>query len=121
MKKIVATVFILSSSLALAQMTYFDPTHRIDDDRIYFFTQTMCPHCNHAATYIAKTYPDLKIDYLEITDTQNQESFIACANKFHLNKRKLGTPLICMGQHYILGWTEEEQKHFDEYVKNFIE
>ena len=121
MKKLIALALIFIPSVALAQMTYFDPTHRIDDEHIYFFTQSMCPHCNHAAAYITENYPDLKIEYLEITDPKNQDSFIACADKFYLNKRQLGTPLICMGQHYILGWSQEEQNKFDVYVKDFIE
>ncbi len=120
MKKLLYILFFTSLPV-VAQKTHFDSTDRIDDDQIYFFTQNMCPHCNHAATFIANKYPDLKIKYLEIDTHENREAMIACADKFNVNKRQLGTPLICMGQHYILGWSEEEEKKFDEYVKDFIE
>ena len=42
-------------------------------------------------------------------------------DKFYLDKSKLGTPLICMGQNVILGWGEDQQKQFDEYVIIFMQ
>lgn len=121
MKKLFLLAFLFNASFAMAQMSYYDPTGHIDNDHIYFFTQDGCPHCAQAIDYIKQSYPNTKIEYLKIADLKNQDSFFACANKFGLNKRQLGTPLICMGQHYILGWSEDQEKQFDEFIKDFIE
>ena len=49
----------------------------------------------------------------------NLELFIKCADKFRLDKRSLGTPLICIGNNYILGWNRDNEKKFDEYIIQF--
>lgn len=123
MKRILSLLFgvLCISHLAVAQeMTPVYQSDKIDNETIYFFTKDMCPYCNHAATYIATNYPQLHVEFKDITTEENMELMIACADKFKLNKRQLGTPLICMGQHYILGWSESEAKNFDSYVKDFL-
>ena len=50
---------------------------------------------------------------------QNPESrklFEKCAEKFNIDKRELGTPLICMGNNYILGWSKNAGIQFDSYL-----
>lgn len=94
-------------------------TKKIDDGHIYFFGQERCPHCRSAKEYISKNYASVKIEYRDIAIRENQAGFVACAEKFRLDKDLWGTPLICMGQNVILGWGEKEQTLFDEYVKAF--
>ena len=95
-------------------------TKQIDDEHIYFFEQKGCPHCIHAKEYVSKKYPNLKVKYLDISQKENQAGFVACADKFGLDRKSLGTPLICMGQNFILGWSDDEQYEFDMYVKAFV-
>ena len=94
-------------------------TKKIDDKHIYFFSQERCPHCHNAKEYISKNYVNVKIEYRDIATRENQAGFVACAEKFNLDKESWGTPLICMGQNVILGWDDKKQALFDEYVKAF--
>ncbi len=91
----------------------------LDEAKIYHFYQPMCPHCHEAIDYINVAYPDVKMELVDITTGgENYNLFIKCAKKFNLG-REIGTPLFCMGGHYIMGWSEEQKKQFDEYVKEF--
>ena len=65
-------------------------------------------------------YPNLEMKLINIRQSrENFELLLKCAKKFNIGNN-LGTPLICMGDNYIMGWSEEQQKQFDEYVKDFI-
>ena len=91
----------------------------ISDSEIYFFYQTTCPHCHHAADYIKQKYPNLKMQNLDVRVRQNFDLFLKCAQKFNLPNDSLGTPLICMGNHYIMGWSSADANKFDIYVRRF--
>ena len=92
----------------------------ISPKEIYVFTQATCSHCWAAEDYLKDKYPDLKIQKKDLADQQNRTLFFACAAKFKLDKNKLGTPLFCMGDHYIMGWGRSERKLFEEYVTEFL-
>lgn len=88
-------------------------------DKIYLFYQTTCPHCHHAIEYINTKYPNLDMVLVNIENTENYKLFVKCAQKFKLGNR-IGTPLFCIGEHYLMGWSAQYQQQFDEYVKPFI-
>lgn len=92
----------------------------IQEKEIYLFTQKTCPHCWAAEAYLKEKYPSLSIQSRDISDQQNRALFFACGEKFGLSKIKMGTPLFCMGEHYIMGWNQEEQNKFDTYVQDFL-
>ncbi len=92
---------------------------QISNKYIYFFYQSTCPHCHHASAYIRKKYPRLKMVNLDVKDPDNYNLFLKCAQKFHLSQNTLGTPLICMGNNYIMGWSDMDEPRFDTYVKAF--
>lgn len=92
----------------------------IQEKEIYLFTQRTCPHCWAAEAYLKEKYPSLTIEPREISDRKNLALFFACGEKFGLDKARMGTPLFCMGKHYIMGWSQEEQDQFDTYVKDFL-
>ena len=117
---LIATLIVAGVSFCVSYFTGFS-SKLIDDNHIYFFEQSTCPHCHHAKAYIQKTYPNVAIQYMDVQKPENQKSFFACADKFYLDQTKLGTPLICMGQNVVLGWGEDQQKQFDEYVKIFMQ
>ena len=94
-------------------------TQNISSNHIYFFYQTSCPHCHYAADYISKKYPDLKMINLDVRQQGNFNLFLKCAGKFKLDQNELGTPLICMGDHYIMGWSDTDKVKFDSYVQKF--
>ena len=87
---------------------------------IYDFVQKGCPHCLAAEEYLKETYPNLTVQYKDIANSQNRKLFFVCGAKFGLNKVTMGTPLICMGDKYILGWNVAEQAKFDTYVQDFL-
>ncbi len=91
----------------------------ISIDKIYFFYQDSCIHCHHAFEYINKKYPTLKIDKVNINNTNGAVLFLQCARKFKLGSM-IGTPLFCIGDNYVMGWGEEQQQKFDSYIKSFL-
>lgn len=43
-----------------------------------------------------------------------------CVKKFNINNDDLHLPLICMGDHYIMGWDDaKDGQRFNEYLKDF--
>ena len=69
----------------------------IQSDKIYFFYSETCPHCHDAEAYL----------------------FVKCAEKFNLGQR-IGTPLFCMGDNYLMGWAPEYENRFDAYARPFL-
>lgn len=92
---------------------------KISDNQVYFFYQTTCPHCHHAADYVKKKYPDLNIVAVNIAQHDGFKLFEKCARKFDLTEN-LGTPLFCMGDKYLMGWSSSYEKQFDAYVQPFL-
>ena len=92
----------------------------LSPNEIYIFTQSTCSHCHAALRYLEKNYPDLKVRNMDISNAKNAILFYRCAAKFKVESTHLGTPLFCMGSHYILGWGSDEQKQFESYVKEFL-
>lgn len=91
----------------------------LESDKIYNFYQPSCPHCHEAINYINAKYPNVKMELVNITSGHdNYNLFMQCAKKFRLG-REIGTPLFCMGNQYIMGWSQQQQEEFDEYVKDF--
>ena len=97
-------------------------TKQIDDNKIYFFSQYGCPHCNDALDFIAKNFDN--VDNFKIIDInankENLELFVKYAEKYDLDKSTLGTPLICIGDKYFLGWNNEYEKDFIKYANEFF-
>lgn len=94
------------------------------ETQIEFFMHDGCPYCEKALQYISANYPQLPMQVMEIGNGDekgdNLKKFITCARRFKLTGNRLGTPLICMGQHYLLGWSPENEKLFNEYAKPFM-
>ena len=91
-----------------------------DSQEIEFYTHDGCPYCAKALKYIQINYPKLPVKIYEIDIAVNMRRFVECADKFKLDRKQLGTPLICMGDRYIMGWSPENQKLFNEYVQPYL-
>lgn len=87
-------------------------------NKIYFFYQNTCQHCHDALQHINSLQKDLPIIAINIADNSGYQLFVKCAKKFNLGNN-IGTPLFCIGDKYIMGWSNENAKLFDEYTKNF--
>ncbi len=106
-----ATALILWCGNASAEET-------LSHDKIYFFSYDGCPYCHQAEDFINKNYPRLKIEKMDIHKPGGMYLLRKCAEKFKLG-RNVGTPLFCMGDDYIMGWSEEMQERFIELSKPF--
>lgn len=92
-----------------------DNAKKLNPEKIYFFYQSTCPHCHHALEYINRTAPDVELEMIQV-DGSGRDLFIQCVEKFDLPRDAIGTPLICMGDNYLMGWSQEYEVRFDEYV-----
>ena len=103
------------SCIALLTACSKDDANKLDPNKIYFFYQSTCPHCHHALEYINRSAPDVSLEMVSI-DGPGRDLFLQCVEKFDLPRNAIGTPLICMGDNYLMGWSPEYEIKFDEYI-----
>lgn len=107
--------FLLFLFMTIPLISGCQKKEKLEDDKVYFFYQTTCPHCHIALEDINRIAPDLELYMYEISGS-GRELFIQCVEKFDLPRNQIGTPLICMGNSYIMGWSGEEAIKFADYV-----
>lgn len=115
MKKLLALFLLLPLFTAACKNSDTD----IRPDKVYFFYSDTCPHCHDALDYINQKYPDLQLTMVNVANQGGYDLFTRCAAKFKLGRR-IGTPLFCMGDNYIMGWAPQYQSRFDNYIKPFL-
>ncbi len=80
----------------------------VTKDGFVMFSQEFCGHCHTAKAFIDQkirpAYPDLVIQDFDIASPENFELMKAYARAYHLDARRLGTPLIFVGEEMLLGW-----------------
>lgn len=94
-------------------------TATLQNNKIYFFYYNECPYCHHAMDYVNRKYPELNVTMVNIYHNGGYDLFTKCAAKFNLG-RNIGTPLFCMGDNYLMGWSPASEKTFDTYVEEFL-
>ncbi len=72
------------------------------DSQIYFFFQKGCPHCRDALQYIKGRYPHLQLIGRDISLPGNMRLFQQAVYDYGIYGM-VGTPLICLGNNYIMG------------------
>lgn len=110
--------YILSLLVVIGFICGCDNQPQISNDKIYFFFYDGCPYCHHAMEYINKKYPSLDITKVDVYQAEGYKLFETCGKKFKLES--MGTPLFCMGDKYIMGWSKNNERKFDRFVKPFI-
>ena len=118
MKKILAV--LCAFGLLLTAACTSSSEDDLSKDKIYFFYQTTCPHCHDHPAYIKKNYPTLKMRALDIKLPGNMRLFEKAVKRYKISG-PTGTPLLLMGDNYLMGWSESEQMKFDLYVKPYLE
>ena len=113
LKKILLSVIILSVAAC------GNDAQSLKENEIYLFYQNSCPHCHDAFQYFDSQMPNLKMNRVNVASREGWELLLKCADKFNLDKNQLGTPLICMGDTYILGWGGNKQRQFEAQYRNF--
>ena len=96
-----------------------DSNAEINKNKAYLFYSQTCPHCHEAREYIAKKYPNLNITQIDIASKDGTEMLFKCAKKFNLGNN-IGVPLFCLGDKYIMGWSDTYRIKFDAYIRPFI-
>lgn len=89
-------------------------------DKIYYFYSESCGHCKSASSYINTHYPDLEMIKVDVATKAGYDMILKCAQKFKLGNR-IGTPLFCMGDRYVMGWSDKDAAKFNAYVKPFLD
>ncbi len=112
--------YFLLFCLVLAMAGCSNSSGELSANKVYFFYQDSCPHCHHALQYVNSRYPALQMEMMNIATPQARELFIKCAKKFKLGN-SLGTPLFCMGDKYLMGWSRRNQTLFDQYARPYVE
>ncbi len=92
---------------------------KIDESKIYFFYHDKCPYCHDALDFLNTNYPDLPITMVNVYNDGGFDLFKHCADKFKLGPN-IGTPLLCMGDNYIMGWSKDTPQKFNNYVQPFL-
>ena len=114
------TILLLGAALILpAACDNNDTMQELSTDEVYFFYQETCPHCHDAAQYIKNKYPRLKIISRDIKLPGNMELFRQAVADYNITG-VAGTPLICFGDKYIMGWGEEDKFLFDAYIIPYL-
>ena len=119
MKKICYILVCLCCFLGACKDHTSTTSQELSADKIYFFYSNYCPHCHDALNYLNSHYPDLKLSMVNVSNSNGNELLFKCAKKFKLGNQ-IGTPLFCMGDKYIMGWSEQNASQFEEYVKPYL-
>ena len=107
-------------ALMLAVMVVLGGCHeKRTTNRIYVFSQPGCMHCDHARSYMQRYYRNYDIRELNVHEGNNMSYLLRFARKYRIPEQTLGTPLIVMGNNYVMGWGEEQQRQFNRYARNF--
>lgn len=95
------------------------PEQNLRDDKIYFFAHSMCVACKDTYVYLESNHRELEIPITDMKFHHNLELYKQCVKKFNIPNNELRLPLICMGDHYIMGWKPGDGALFEEYLKDF--
>ncbi len=109
MKKYLLALLILPMFLLGCGRTEND----FSSNKLYFFYSDTCPHCHDALKYIDTKYPELKLTMVNVANENGFELLIKAAKKFKLGNR-VGTPLFVWNNRYIMGWSPQNEKLFDD-------
>lgn len=110
---------ILLVALIAVTAACSNDTKTLKDNEIYLFYQNSCSHCHDAFQFFDSQMPDVKMNRVNVGSREGWELLLKCADKFNLDKSRLGTPLICMGDVYIIGWGADKQRQFLTQYKRF--
>ena len=128
MKHLILVALLLFQTLpAAAQHNTIDADGRLitapatekhlQENKIYFFAHSMCINCKDAYIYFDRYHRNLNIPIADMKFSQNFKLYKECVKKFNIQNDELSLPLICMGNHYIMGWEPQDGTRFEEYLK----
>ena len=120
---VVALLFLLNATIAEDKNEVYNiekyKTNISNDKKIYVFFRKGCPYCIQAINFIKEEYSDLNVEMLDVANKKNVELFLKFVEKYGLDKNNIGVPFICIGDKYILGWSEKSEYFFRNYIFDF--
>lgn len=90
-----------------------EPT--LNADKVYVMYIQSCPMCKKAMSYIDSKYlshPD--VVRTDLDTEEGKELLRLCRQKFTV--KDVVVPMICAGDEYFMGWSNNAEKKFDEIV-----
>ena len=120
MRRIFGIALGILGIIFLASCHSEDDITELSKQQVYFFYQQTCPHCHTAAKYIKNKYPDLKIISRDLKLPGNRKLFKDAVTQYKI-RGSAGTPLICFGEHYIMGWGPKDKELFDYYIQPYLQ
>lgn len=118
MRKILLTILFCLSTFFLNACNDENSVKNLSKNEVYFFYQTTCPHCHTAAQYIKQKHPGLSVKSFDIRMPGNMKLFQRAVKEYKITTAA-GTPLIGMGDNYIMGWGDDKAGMFEEYVQQY--
>lgn len=91
----------------------------LSKNEVYFFYQDGCPHCQEADLYIKKNFANAKIKAINIKTPGNLKLFSDAIYAYNITEAA-GTPLICMGENYIMGWGSDDRLKFHKLILPYL-
>ncbi len=88
-------------------------------NKLYFFYSDTCPHCHDALEHIDAQYPNINLTMVNIANKGGLELLVQAAQKFKLGNR-VGTPLFVWKNQYIMGWSPQNKKLFDQLAQAYL-
>ncbi|MFH1316755.1 MAG: glutaredoxin family protein [Candidatus Woesearchaeota archaeon] len=88
-----------------AEHVYTDPEVEKYDGEVNFFYSDTCPHCHEEIKFlrvVEEEYPDIKINYFEVSDIENQDLFSSFADCF--NSTDQGVPRTFINHQVFVGF-----------------
>lgn len=85
---------------------------------------TECPNCRalfkDLEEDIKPAFPDLNVLILKLDNKENRDIFYKCATELKMDKRRLGIPLILIGDKHLLGWSQENKEKLLSYIDLYM-
>ena len=91
----------------------------LQNNEIYFFYYDECPYCHDAIGYVKEKHPNLRMSMQDVKTKEGMALFEKCAEKFGLGNN-VGTPLFCIGNTYVMGWSDQNAALFEEAIEPFL-
>lgn len=97
-----------------------------EDSDVVIFTQTGCPHCEHAMAFInsviLKELPSVTIAEFNIRESeQNHQLFLKYVKKYLPDAKHLQTPLIISKGKVFIGWDVTTQQALFNHLHETIQ
>ncbi len=89
---------------------------------VIIFSQP-CFYCEKLKKYIAdnkieEKYKNVNFKILDIQDRYNRALLNKYARQYGISGNNIGLPLTFIGDHYIMGWSEEYADEFNQYIED---